>query len=165
MHGDNSVLGENAASPTKQNTSGVMKIASPFKRPATPESEHLISTPASSPMKHTIKTSSTPLKEVNAQLDITPPTSISGHLMPLENNIDQIEKDIDVVLPTPTEEQDHTVPPTPTESSVGEPVQDSSILSVDGGFGRNRHNLSKPPAVKNRIRCQCGAPNCRQWLF
>ena len=146
------------------NTSGNMKMVSPFKRPTTPlESLDVFSppSPVASLFKENsvepvspAKASSTPLKEVN-RFDVTPPC-IDGPFTPTKDH---------GLTPATTKLDDlPDVPPTPTESNVSEQEKDSSMLS-EGGMGNRRHDLSKPPAMRYRIMCQCGAQNCRKWLY
>ena len=56
---------------------------------------------------------------------------------------------------------DQSMPPTPTESNFSE---DNEIV-LDSSVQKKRRDFNSPLAMKYRIRCQCGANNCRQWLY
>ncbi len=53
------------------------------------------------------------------------------------------------------------------DSSVEESLLDTSVTSTSGGGGGffKRKIMSPSPAMKYRIMCQCGAANCRKFLF
>ena len=150
---------------------GVMKM-SPFKRPRLDTDiigeENVFKVPLSpaytelSPSKElkpsllmpSVAGATSPLRELN--VTHTPPPS-TGQVTPTRE--DRTMDVMDSALETSISQLLDT--PTPAASECGERKQEA----VDMMETATTAETSNSVEVKHRIKCQCGAKNCRGWLY